>query len=118
MPQNKKNLHERFHRAVNYEKVGDHARALTEYVDIIREDKNFREAYINLGSLYSRMNKLEKAMNSDYKGTKKHRLKRARDPDLEWLEQVLKIEHEEISRHKARANVIIAPPPEDLDDGT
>jgi tetratricopeptide (TPR) repeat protein len=58
----KKNLHERFFKAVDLERSGDFVAALTEYVSIIREDKNFREAYLNLGSLYSRMNRLEKAM--------------------------------------------------------
>ena len=52
-------------------------------------------------------------IDRDYRQTKKHRLERARDPDVAFLEQVLAIEHAEISQHKARADVVIAPPPEE-----
>ena len=54
-------------------------------------------------------------IDRDYRQTKKARLKRARDPDVKFLEQVLHIEHDEISKHKARANVVIAPPPEEAE---
>ncbi len=47
-----------------------------------------------------------------YHQTKKARLKRARDPDLDFIEKVLEIEHREISKHKSRADVIIVAPPE------
>ncbi len=50
-----------------------------------------------------------------YRQTKKNRLKRARDPATEFLEQVLEIEHQVISAHKARADVVIAAPPEERD---
>ncbi len=61
---------------------------------------------------------LEKAdvrvfINRNYRQTKKSRLARGRDPDVAFLEQVLEIEHGIISAHKARADVIIAPPPEE-----
>ena len=52
-------------------------------------------------------------INRNYKQTKKARLKRARDPDVDFLEKVLEIEHQEISQHKARADVVIPPPPEE-----
>lgn len=61
---------------------------------------------------------LEKAdvrvfINRNYRQTKKSRLARGRDPDVAFLEQVLEIEHGIISAHKARADVVIAPPPEE-----
>jgi uridine kinase len=52
-------------------------------------------------------------INRNYRQTKKARLKRNRDPDVKFLEQVLEIEHKEISQHKARADVIIDPPAEE-----
>ncbi|MCK4660687.1 MAG: hypothetical protein KAV82_14290 [Phycisphaerae bacterium] len=52
-------------------------------------------------------------IDRDYHQTKKARLARARDPDLAFLEQVLEIEHREISQHKVLADVIIAPPPDE-----
>ncbi|RME21679.1 MAG: hypothetical protein D6806_14325 [Deltaproteobacteria bacterium] len=52
-------------------------------------------------------------IDRNYRQTKKARLARARDPDLDFLEKVLEIEHQEISRHKARADVIIDPPEEE-----
>jgi len=54
-------------------------------------------------------------INRNYRQTKKARLKRARDPDLDFLEKVLEIEHQEISKHKARADVVLAPPPEEVE---
>ena len=52
-------------------------------------------------------------IDRNYRQTKKARLTRARDPDVDFLEKVLEIEHQIISKHKARANVIIGPPPEE-----
>ncbi len=52
-------------------------------------------------------------IDRNYRQTKKSRLARGRDPDVAFLEQVLEIEHGIISAHKARADVIIAPPPEE-----
>lgn len=49
-------------------------------------------------------------IDRNYKETRKDRLKRNRDPDLDFLEKVLAIEHQEISRHKQLADIIIAPP--------
>ena len=46
----------------------------------------------------------------NYKETKKNRVKRNRDPDLDFLEKVLEIEHKEIKKHKHFADVIIEPP--------
>lgn len=54
-------------------------------------------------------------IDRNYRQTKKARLKRGRDPDVDFLEKVLEIEHQEISRHKARADVVIPPPPEEAD---
>jgi uridine kinase len=52
-------------------------------------------------------------IDRSYHQTKKNRLKRARDPATDFLEQVLEIEHKIISAHKARANVVIDAPPEE-----
>lgn len=54
-------------------------------------------------------------INRTYRQTKKARLARGRDPDVEFLEQVLEIEHGIISQHKARADVVIPPPPEEAE---
>lgn len=51
-----------------------------------------------------------------YRQTKKARLRRGRDPDVGFLERVLEIEHAEISRHKARADVVIDPPEDERED--
>ena len=45
-----------------------------------------------------------------YLETKANRLRRGRDPDSAFIEQVLAIEHEVISAEKTRADVVIAPP--------
>jgi uridine kinase len=52
-------------------------------------------------------------INRTYKQTKKARLTRGRDPDVGFLEKVLEIEHKEISAHRAKADVILDPPPEE-----
>lgn len=46
-----------------------------------------------------------------YLQTRKSRTKRARDPSDVFLERVLRIEHKEIADHKARADIVIDPPP-------
>lgn len=56
---------------------------------------------------------LKAFIDRDYRQTKKNRLARSRDPATEFLEKVLSIEHEIISRHKEMADVIIPPPPEE-----
>ena len=61
---------------------------------------------------------LEKAdlrafINRNYRQTKKARLVRSRDPAVEFLEKVLAIEHDIISKHKERADLVIPPPPEE-----
>ncbi len=53
-------------------------------------------------------------INRNYKQTKKNRLKRSRDPATEFLERVLEIEHQIISRHIEVADVIIDPPEEEI----
>lgn len=52
----------RFNRALQLEKNGDYEKALREYHAIINDYPSFRNAYINLGSLYSRLNRLPEAM--------------------------------------------------------
>jgi hypothetical protein len=60
-------------------------------------------------------------IDGDYRETKLHRLSRNRDQslednqdyDLKFLEQVLEIEHQIISKHKNLAHVVI-PPEKDL----
>jgi len=49
-------------------------------------------------------------IDRNYRQTKKARLTRGRDPDVLFLEQVLAIEHDIISKHKALADVVIAAP--------
>ncbi len=46
---------QKFNNAVQYEKKGDYEKAHKEYISIITLDPAFRPAYVNLGSLYSRM---------------------------------------------------------------
>ncbi|MFY9115174.1 MAG: hypothetical protein WAO23_08055 [Dethiobacteria bacterium] len=49
-------------------------------------------------------------IDRNYKQTKKSRLARLRDPATDFLEKVLAIEHEIISRHKDLADVVVPPP--------
>lgn len=51
-----------FNRAVQHEKDGDYEKAQKTYLSIITADPAFRPAYVNLGSLYSRMNHLAESM--------------------------------------------------------
>jgi tetratricopeptide (TPR) repeat protein len=53
---------DRFKIAVRLEKDGHYEKAINEYLLIIHAVPKFRKAYINLGSLYSRMNRLKDAM--------------------------------------------------------
>lgn len=46
--------HERFQHALELEKNGNMIEAFHEYIGIIRENGQYRNAYLNLGSLYSR----------------------------------------------------------------
>jgi uridine kinase len=48
-----------------------------------------------------------------YHQTKKARLRRARDSVVGFIEQVLEIEHQIISKEKTRANVVVPPPPDE-----
>jgi len=52
-------------------------------------------------------------IDRNYKQTKMSRLKRSRDPFSEYLEKVLSIEHEIISSHKKRADLVIPAPDEE-----
>ncbi|MGM0652697.1 MAG: zeta toxin family protein [Bacillota bacterium] len=56
---------------------------------------------------------LKAFIDRDYRQTKKARLKRSRDPQTDFLEQVLSIEHNIISAHKIMADVIIPAPEEE-----
>ena len=52
-------------------------------------------------------------IDRDYRQTKKARLTRARDPDVDFLERVLAIEHAIISKQKDVADLVIEAPPEE-----
>ena len=53
----------KFNRAVQFEKDGDYDKALREYIsNYYRLIHHSVSAYLNLGSLYSRMNKFPEAM--------------------------------------------------------
>ncbi|HSV96416.1 MAG TPA: tetratricopeptide repeat protein [Spirochaetota bacterium] len=54
---------ERFNNALQFEKEGNYIMAMHEYMAAIEIDASNREAYLNLGSLYSRMNRLSEAMD-------------------------------------------------------
>lgn len=56
-------IHRKFNSAIEFEKQGDYENALKEYNSIIFMDPTFRHAfYVNLGSLYSRMNLFSESM--------------------------------------------------------
>jgi tetratricopeptide (TPR) repeat protein len=55
-------LEERLNKAALLEREGDLASALDEYKSIIDGKVNSREAFFNIGSLYSRMNNLNEAL--------------------------------------------------------
>lgn len=55
-------IHHTFNRAVQYEKDGDYENAQKAYISVITTDPGFRPAYVNLGSLYSRMNFFTESM--------------------------------------------------------
>lgn len=46
-------------------------------------------------------------IDRDYRDTKKARLERAREEQDDFLEKILKIEHDIISKHKALAHIVI-----------
>jgi len=56
---------------------------------------------------------LKAFIDRDYRQTKKARLKRSRDPQTDFMEKVLSIEHDIISAHKELAHVIIPAPEEE-----
>jgi tetratricopeptide (TPR) repeat protein len=53
---------ELFNTAVAFEKRGNFEEALNYYLATLQKNPLFREAYINLGSIYSRINKLSSAI--------------------------------------------------------
>ncbi len=53
----------KFNHALDLEKKGDHLNALAQYALIAQEDPTFRPVLINMGSLYSRMGRIDDAMN-------------------------------------------------------
>jgi len=55
---------QRFANAVELEKRGEYTSALREYQAIVSKDSTFKEAYLNLGSLYSRMEQYDEAMEN------------------------------------------------------
>ncbi len=57
-----KNIIKKFNNAIRLERDGKYLKAMAEYIQIIQRDHSFRDAFVNLGSLYSRMNKLQEAM--------------------------------------------------------
>ncbi len=57
-------LMERFNSAIQFERNGDYQLALREYSAIIGERSDFREAYINMGTLYARMERFGEALAS------------------------------------------------------
>lgn len=57
-------------------------------------------------------------IDRDYHDTKEHRLERGRDADVEFVEEVLEIEHGIISQHKELADVVIKAPEELVDAPT
>ena len=61
---------------------------------------------------------LKAFIDRDYRQTKKDRLKRSRDPAIDFLEEVLAIEHEIISGHKELADIIIPPPEDEKEEGS
>lgn len=52
----------KFNEALRLEKKCDFNGAMNAYMDLLRMDPDYRNAYINLGSLYSRLNRLQEAM--------------------------------------------------------
>jgi uridine kinase len=54
-------------------------------------------------------------INRTYLQTKRARMHRNRDPAEDLLERVLEIEHEEIKTHKDLANIVIDPPPDEIE---
>ena len=53
-------------------------------------------------------------IDRNFRQTHRARMKRDRDPNEAFLERVLLIEHQEISTHKSRADIIIDGPDDDL----
>lgn len=55
-------LKNRFDNAVRLEKDGHLQKASEEYLAIIELDRNHRESFFNLGSIYSRLNRIDDAL--------------------------------------------------------
>ena len=54
-------------------------------------------------------------IDRNYKQTQRARSQRDRDPHEGFLERVLAIEHQEISTHRQRSNIVIDAPAEELE---
>jgi len=52
-------------------------------------------------------------IDRNFRQTHRARMRRARDPNEAFLERVLAIEHQEISTHKSRADIVIDGPEDD-----
>lgn len=62
MPESEKKLTDKFHTALQFEQKGKYREAMDIYISIVKEDPTCKEAYINLGSIFSRMNRFDDAM--------------------------------------------------------
>ncbi|MGL4370329.1 MAG: tetratricopeptide repeat protein [Spirochaetota bacterium] len=70
---------DRFAKALEYEKAGDFMLALQEYATLSWTEIPYRPALVNLGSLYSRMNRIDDAMNCYQKAVE------LEDDNLSWF---------------------------------
>jgi len=80
-------------------------------------ERGIRDVVIVEGCYTSLINNVDIRVfiNRNYRQTQRARKLRARDPHEGFLERVLAIEHQEISTHKARADIVIDPPSEEID---
>lgn len=73
-------------------------------------DLRFKDVIIVEGTYTSLLKNVDRKIfiERNYQDTKKSRLERSRETQDEFLEKILRIEHEEISRHAAFADIIIS----------
>jgi tetratricopeptide (TPR) repeat protein len=62
MPEKGKAVTDKFQTALKFEQEGKYRDAMDIYISIAKEDPACKEAYINLGSIFSRMNRFDNAM--------------------------------------------------------
>ncbi|MBN1498833.1 MAG: tetratricopeptide repeat protein [Spirochaetes bacterium] len=55
-------IKQKFAKAIEFEKTGEYQTALSLYALISKENPDFRPVFLNMGSLYSRMGKIDDAM--------------------------------------------------------